>query len=665
MANVSTSQSSSKAYKRVARVARRLGRLALRRITSAAIWAVKSFAIFWGLAFVASALILLRRPGLTSHLDPVAILTIAGMNLVAVSVAGGLVGLQRQHLIETYSTAVSRVASRGARWPIVIVAQAIGVVYIVAMALVSQTLATGVAATLLLAVGLALDGVVLWDLLGRFDPTALVRIQGEIAVEEMRKRAGPPNPERVIVSAQAILDLGAKAAEKGDTEVVAQAMKAWHSITACYFERQILGLVYYDQWLDWLFARCEELVMAYAPKSAGLVLPAVIDGVVNLGVQAAHYRNPINETLDEGTYHACRVLRTAVASSVTSNLSPAAEQATVGIVRIADACLSRNKVITAQEPIRALRLIGVGMPKTGASTQASIGLTQVAIQLASHHSDHLMADAAAEGAVDAIAEIVAHDKSGLGATHFLTAPAAENNVVRLCSQLSLAGDRDKRASHWTHWDSLASAAANLCFDLPTSHPDRMVRQNAVQCCEEILLALLALPYRAVRTKMVTDLFPRYVEMVLKDTEGRFHTDERLGELLVATYHQSRQMPEASAQLRELLSTGASAIAKTQPDRRRRLSPALRQVGAAAIHNGDTEMAEVMARASLPPKPSMSKQIRLPADLFEMEWGHAIPHRPGMPDMTSDTDHLKAAARDKYLDLERRIDRSDSVDQETD
>src|SRR5439155_18840373 len=96
-------------------------------------------------------------------LDRVAILTIAGMEVVAVSVTFGVLGIQAQHLAETYTCAVARLAGRHARWTIMLVAQALGVLYVTVAAIVTPAKEAGVAATLLLAVGLAANGMVVQE----------------------------------------------------------------------------------------------------------------------------------------------------------------------------------------------------------------------------------------------------------------------------------------------------------------------------------------------------------------------------------------------------------------------------------------------------------------------------------------------------------------------
>lgn len=60
--------------------------------------------ISWGLAFLAASLLLLVPSG---DLDRGSILTVAGLQLVAVSVTFGVIGIQAQHLAETYPRSIT------------------------------------------------------------------------------------------------------------------------------------------------------------------------------------------------------------------------------------------------------------------------------------------------------------------------------------------------------------------------------------------------------------------------------------------------------------------------------------------------------------------------------------------------------------------------------
>lgn len=628
-------------------------------------WAWRHLALTtWVLAFAAAFLILLVRPGLNGRLDPVAILTIAGMNLVAASVAGGVVGIQRQHLSETYSRSIAQMATSEAQWPIVLSAQAIGIVFVVAATLASPTMAAGVAATLLLTVGLAEDGIVLVELLGRFDPIRLIALQSDRAAHAITVKVGTP-ADRMIKAAQPILDITVKAADKGDIEVIAEATEAFRRILELYLSKVVP--VYGDELLYWLFARCEELVATYAPKSSGLVLPTLVEGITQLGKETARHRNPLNDALDEGTYYACRVLEAVVAASVTAVLSPAAQQATIAVGTIADICLQSRKLITAQEPIRVLRRIGTstasGSPEVAA--RSSSGLARLIIRLADTEPTELMAVGDADDAVNGLIAIIDAENSGPDPAHFLTAPMAENSISRVCYAVASAAHQDKRAKHWTKWDSICAGLADLCFSLPTRRNirniDWMVRSNAADCCEEILLVLLRLPYRDVQMKIVAERFPRYVEMALGDSDGRLHTDAGLAELLLTAYYQSRETKPAEPILRTLIYDAASAIGGLDGRMRRRLSPALRLVGAAAIRHGDVDMAEAMAKVALPPPPSLSKQIKVPIDLFEVGWGPpTVLHRPHLPELSLPSDHLYSPSQAEYLEVEQRAHRGDRL-----
>ncbi len=629
------------------------GRLAL-------LWslAVAQLAIAaWILAFIAASLIIAIHPGLSAPLDRVAILTIAGMNLVAVSVTFGVLGIQTQHLAETYTRAVAHVAARRARWPTILAAQALGIVYVVFAALLIPTLASGAAATVLLGVGLASNGFALYEFLQRFDPIRLLRLIRESARAALQ-RVDAHTESSVVSTVQPILDLIIRGAEKSDTEVVEEGMSAWRHVLQRYL--QVIEPGWNDQLLEWLFARCEELVETYAPRSAGVVLPTLIVGTRELGVVCARYVNPLNRDLDMGTHSACRVLRRAVLRSINAHLSPSADLATAGITRLGEACIEVGKVTTLQEPIRILRSIGTSTTETWphVASRACAGLAQLAIEVAETGAQHIMAEECVGQAIEGIAEMVGHPDQWAGPANAVTVPLGTYTLPRLCRALAGAGAQDRDAGNWTRWDGLLEGAADVAFGMPgRDNLSIAIRSNALQCCQEFLLVLLSLPYRQVSTKIVADRFKPFVAVAIAD-DGRLHGKRLLGELLLFAYYRSFELAEARLLLRQLITESASSIAGLDVRHRRRLVPILRRVGAAAIHLGDDEIAQAMAKASLPPQPTRSKAIHLPEDLFEPGdwWGETFHHRPGLPDLRLKNHHLDSEAQRKYLELERQIDR---------
>jgi hypothetical protein len=615
-------------------------------------------AAMWIVGFAIALLVVVLHPGLSDSVDRVAILTIAGMEVVAVSVTFGVLGIQAQHLAETYTRAVARQAAQNASWPTMLVAQALGIVFVTVSAIFSPTKATALAAALLLALGLAANALVVQEFLQRFDPIRLISLQRQGAISLLR-RADTRNGEIAVGGAQPLLNLIVRGCEIGDTEVVTACMAAWKDILVRYL--QVETPVWSDALIDWLFARSQELVETYAPRSAGVVLPTLIQGVADLGLVCGRYVNPLNRDHDEGTHAACRVLRRAVARSINADLSPSADLATASVTRLGEACIAVGKVVTLQEPIRILRHIGAQTVDNWphVANRATSGLAQLAIEVALSRARDHMASECARQVVEALYEILAHPDHGLGAVHALTAPLANNTFPRLCYALETAARQDRGPGDW-RWDQAATDVANLCFQLP-ARTDLyfLIRPNAAECCEEVLLVLLSMPYRQETARLITELFPRFTELVVGDTDGRLSTRRLFGELLLYTYYRSRLVQQAEPLYRELILTAAARVGGLEAQQRRQLAPVLRRLGAAAIHLRDTATATTIARESLPPMPVPGgRALRLPLDFFEPGgWaGETFHHRPGLPDLTLEPHHLDQAARRAYLRLEANIDR---------
>jgi hypothetical protein len=627
------------------------------RYVASRIWQQPAAAM-WVIGFTIALLVVVLHPGLSDSIDRVAILTIAGMEVVAVSVTFGVLGIQAQHLAETYTRAVARQAAQNSRWPTMLLAQALGIIFVTVSAIFSPTKATAIAAALLLALGLAANGLVVQEFLQRFDPVRLIVLQRQAAIFALG-RADRRDGRIVVGTAQPVLNLIVRGSEIGDTEVVTAGMAAWRDILAQYL--LVVTPVWGDALIEWLFARSQELVETYAPRSSGVVLPTLIEGVRDLGLICSRYVNPLNRDHDEGTHAACRVLRRAVAQSINADLSPSADLATASVTRLGDACIGVGKVVTLQEPIRILRHIGTQTVDNWphVANRASNGLAELAILVALSRAIDHMASECARQVVDALYEMLARPDQGLGAAHGVTAPLANNTLPRLCYALETAARLDRGPADW-RWDQAGADVATLCFGLP-SRADLYfsVRSNAAECCQEILLVLLSMPYRQPTTRLSSELFPRFTELVVGDADGRLSTRRLFGELLLYTYYRSRLVPQAEPLYRGLILTAAATVGSLEAQRRRQLAPMLRRVGAAALHFRDTAMATAIARASLPPIPVPGgRAIRLPLDFFEPGgWaGETFHHRRGLPDLQLEPHHLDQAVRRVYLRLEAIIDR---------
>jgi hypothetical protein len=624
--------------------------------------------LLWILAFTDVVVLAAFQPGpLSAKLDPGSILAIAGLNLVAVSVTFGVVGIQAQHFAETYTRAVVRSVNDRRRWPAVLVFQAAGVLVAISLALISPTLASGVAAAVLLGVGLVESGLILAELLDRFDGVRLLRLLARRNVDRVNRQDGT-DPGRLIPDAQAVLDLLIGGAEKGDTEIIEAGLAVWLEMFRAYLLRR--GQLFYDdEYIGWTFARLQELIETYGRRSAGVVLPKLIEGTVELGKAAAAHKQKFNEGVNEGVYAAIRCLKAAVATSVDAHLSPAAGSAIIGITRIGEALVDAGKVNTAAEPVRALRSLGRALgPKPELAYWTSTGLAQIIIKLAGLHPNDLMAGTHAENAAEGIADIVEADHADLGPTHFLTAPMSERSLPRLVYSASYAANKDANRRHSTHWDGVARLLGRMAFSVPRrADIDTTVRSNAAACCGGVLLALMVAPQRDPTIRLFNDLSKEYRDLLETGEPDRLHLAENLGEVLLAAYYASLQTPDAASPYRKFTIETAEQISAWDGPQRRRFAPALRRVGAAALHNGDEALGRQMARASLPERPEPLAAFVIDDEFETGPFGHALLlARPGLPDPPTGDAHLDVDARRHFLELEYQShpapDAADSSDE---
>jgi hypothetical protein len=614
--------------------------------------------LVWVIAFCAAGLTAWLHPApLSRDLDSASILTIAGLNLVAVSVTFGVVGLQTQHLAETYTRSVARAIDETRRWPAVLALQAASVMATIGLALGHPMVASGISAAILLGVGLVESGLVLSELLAQFDSLQLIALLGRRSVDRLNATR-PVEPESVIPDAQSVLDLIVRGAEKADTEVTAAGLEAWRSMFFAYLENRG-PLFYSDQYLAWKFARLQELIETYGRRSAGVVLPKLIQGAVDLGIAAARHLPGVGEGINEGVYYTVRCLEAAVATSVDAHLSPAAASALVGIGDLGEALVDSQKVNTAGEIARSLSRLGKALDsRPDLAHWATNGLARLIIRLSGEFSLVHMASSSAEEAVEGLVAIVKADHSDLGPTHFLTAPLSDTSLPRLVFQsASAAAKQDTRRLN--DWTSVSARLAHLAFEIPlrTDLP-YMVRSNGAQCAVGVLLALMVAPYSDATVKVFSDLAVKYLKVLDMGEPDRLHLVDGLAEALLAAYYASRSNSKAAGVYRTFITDVGSHIAGWETKKRRRFAAALRLVGAAAIRDAEEELSIMMARASLPPIPSRSRSIPAFTDAFETgPFGFVgLLGRPGVPLSIGGDSHLDEDARRKFLHLEATVDR---------
>jgi hypothetical protein len=434
-------------------------------------------------------------------------------------------------------------------------------------------------------------------------------------------------------------------------------MAAWNTILERYMSTT--SIVWYDEYLYWLYPRCEELIEQHAKESVGLILPSIVEGVTALGVTTAGQRNTLNANFDEGTFLFIEALKNVVRLAGLAKRSPAGQMAAKGATDIGMACLTTGKFAVLQAPIDALTQIGKATTTSAidVSGRAGIGLANLVLQLAQVRTFDVMCRADAEEAVGALCQIVAQPGTGLGTAHYLVAQLSDVSLPLLVQVLARAEDMDDGTpARRRRWDSLASTMADLCLRIADDpNVDQFVRSNALDAAGGIVLALLSVEHRESILEIVQRICAWATDLTLTN-KGREGTPTLLAVLCLATYCASD--PPADNALRAVSLQVADRVAKADSKTRVRLSPILRQIGATALHYEDTGMAEVMAGATLsrPPTPLGPGRVLGP-ELFEVGGGYRLfPQiaRPGVDVSPLPAFHKDQSLQAKFLELEEHI-----------
>ncbi len=163
---------------------------------------------------VAAAGAILAADPLRAVLDRGSVLAIAGLLLGVVAITFGFVAILAQHLSEMYSRTLVRVLYERSAWRTTVVAEGIGTVVVVVVALWRPDQSAGACAVLILTVSLTESWGALTQLLGQFDPIGLIAHQRADAMEQMTAATG--HVQVALTASQAILNLVSAAAAKGD-----------------------------------------------------------------------------------------------------------------------------------------------------------------------------------------------------------------------------------------------------------------------------------------------------------------------------------------------------------------------------------------------------------------------------------------------------------------
>ncbi len=382
-------------------------------------------------------------------------------------------------------------------------------------------------------------------------------------------------------------------------------------------------------------------------------------GIEALGRTSGLYRNPLNADHDEGTYWAVRVLQLAVTESAHADSYPAAQQATEAIKEVALACVTARKNVTLQAPLQSLVEIGIANAEEAidVASRATIGLVETTILLCASDQRDVMVRSNAETAVRGIRDITMKAGGALGPGHFLVAPLTKSNLPVLVQRLEEAASRTREMRQDSPFDYMASSMADLSVDLQV-HPTAgyMVRPNAIDATGCIIVGLLMVPAREPVFRVIHRLTNWLLSLSLRDASLERHATPALAWTLLAAYYRSRQWPEAETFLRALIIDVLKTSEGAEDDGRRRMSPGLRQIGAAAMHFNDNEIATGVARATLPLEKGGPDEFQdlgaFAIDYFDLSFSPL--QRPGLMVPTLGDYHLDEVCRRHYLELEALV-----------
>ena len=607
----------------------------------------------WAIAALATGLLMVLHP-FKGQLDRGSVFAIVALLLATAAVTVGLVSVLAQHLSETYARSVVTPLLSRSTWLIVAVCEGLGVGALVALTLWRTDMSTGAAAGFVLAASLSTSWAAVLQLFKHFDPVSLIRLQRDDALRRLQHEGGTATAARQ--PSESILSLIVTGGAKSDIDVVTAGFSAWNDILARYL--QMNALVYYDEYISWLYARSQELVERHAKDSVGLILPTVVEGVTALGKTAGAYRNPLNAELDEGSYLLCETLKHVVELSGTDRRSPAANLAADGIAGIGKACVAAEKFAVLTTPVKTLIAIGAATaePLPYTSRIASAGLAELLFRLAESHSLDVMRHANAEDIAEGLHKIIGHERGGLGPGHGLVAPMSQFSLPRLCQALAAAPAEDEDY-HRRQWDNLVLSLAGLhreIFNHP--RPDSSQRMYTVEAAATTILCLLTIGQREELIRAITELSALLIDAALAERQP-MHAEDALAAACLTTYYASVSAAGAEARLRAVSVSAANRIREAEPQVRRRLSPILRRVGATALRFNDAEMARIMAESvgAEPMSPYPRKSIG--GDPFDLGTGghtHVGLGRPGVNMVDVPTSFQDPELQGRLLQMEAEL-----------
>ena len=563
-----------------------------------------------GIVGVAVALFVLQPwPDRVAH-D--ALIAIAGIVGTVLSLGLTVTLLVAQHTAERHARVLYVEFHRERAWLVVLGLLAVGVVAIVAAALLRPTVSTGWA-SLLLAAALGIYAASLLPrLFDSLDATVLAERITDRTVRELRdiarRRARNDLEPALKPVAKHGLEIASVMAVQGvtgnDKEVVRAGYAGMRRVLVAYIEgsptrgwdTEVINLAF--QHLGEVTDRCVKL-------SPVLILPAALEELTALGVES-------QRTLEEDGPEAVSsrlnsLFLEVVAQTLTNDQSAAPAMATSGIGASGLALIRVGSPNMVADHIRRLGSIALGAMRAErdhVAGQAHLELAKLALGLASMDSRDIMPPSLYQDACEALSASVdafverastAGKLANDWAWMWTTMPHMQHNLARVVVA-GIAADSRSKERHRRDFAHGATALVHSMVKLATHGTSGFSTQtNAAETAYMAVLGAMALRGETPSPELVPELWTTVVRRLADPDKERLHEVEMLSSLLLVGMYEAESSRPTAPHMREGLKEALALTTAIADDfHRRRRARAWLAAGRAALGCGDETLADAIA-----------------------------------------------------------------------
>lgn len=548
----------------------------------------------------------------TADLD--ALIGIAGIVATVLSLGLTVTLLVAQHTAERHARVLYVEFRRERAWLGVLGLLGLGVVAIVAAALLRPTVSTGWA-SLTLAVALGVFAAALLPrLLDSLDRTVLAERITDRTVRELRRiaggRAGYGLEPALKPLARRGLEIASVMAVQGvttnDREVVRAGYAGMRRVLVAYVEgsptrgwdTEVINLAF--QHLGVVTDLC-------AKQHPVLILPAAIEELTALGVESqATLRGDEPEAV---SIRLNSLFVAVVAQTLTNDQSAGPAMATAGIGESGMALLragAPNGVADHIRKLRSIALAALGAGQNHVAGTAHVQLSKLAVGLASMRSRDVMPPSLYLDTCTALGDSVDASvarTSGSGglmddyAWMWTTMPHMQDNLAHVVVAGVAADSRrqDRRGSDFAHG---ATALVHSLVKLATHGTSGFMTQSyAAETAYLAVLGAMALKGETRSPDPIPELWTTVVRRLIDPDKERSAEVEMLSSLLlVGVYEAESSRPTAALMRKGLREALDLTTAITDDFHRRRRARAWLGAGRAALGSGDEPLADAIAAA---------------------------------------------------------------------